>query len=180
LRPPRQSRLAPPSAAATASGNASFPATGIPEVDRAIAAGLDASGEGLGLLLRYLTTPCTTADGLGGPPKCAAGEAEGTPVEVFPMGGPESSFARAGETPAFLPLEVTGLYGVYRVARPGVTEEYFPAGDWGVVFNRPNGLLLDARVTSEGIVRIDYPPPGMGSEWWDVAAEEWLVQPRDQ
>jgi hypothetical protein len=29
-------------------------------------------------LVSYTTTACTTADGLGGPPKCESGEAEGT------------------------------------------------------------------------------------------------------
>ncbi|MGW8227107.1 MAG: hypothetical protein ACWGOY_15300, partial [Anaerolineales bacterium] len=45
-------------------------------------------------LVSYTTTACTTADGLGGPPKCEPGEAEGTLVEVLPILAGEGTFSR--------------------------------------------------------------------------------------
>ena len=46
-------------------------------------------------LVSYTTTACTIADGLGGPPKCEDGEAEGTLVEVLPVLGGEGTFSRS-------------------------------------------------------------------------------------
>jgi len=171
----------PPERAADTSAPVASPTAaqrvGIPAVDRVITAGLAGGAEGLRPLLRYLTTPCTTREGLGGPPKCAAGEAEGTPVEVFPLGGPEGTFLRAGEPPAFLPSDITGLYGVYRAALSPRPEPYWPGGEYGVVFTRSNGQLLDLRVSEEGIVRVDFTPPGIEANWWASAAEAWVVGP---
>lgn len=133
--------------------------TKIPAVDRVIEAALSGDSAALRGLMRFITTPCTTAEGLGGPPKCAAGEADGTAVEVFPVGGPEGTFVRAAEADGLLPLKVAGLYGVYRVPADAYREEYWPAGEYGVVFARTDGSFVVVLVSREGIVRLDYPDP---------------------
>lgn len=87
-------------------------------------------------LVQFLTTGCTTADGLGGPPKCAPGEVQGTLVEVFPIAGVEGHFVRPEEIDRTLEFNVKGLYAVYRPT-PGVdAEEYWPTGEYVLLFER--------------------------------------------
>ena len=87
----RATGIAPPSTRESA--------TGISELDRLAAVVLDNDLEARRELLRFTTAGCTTADGLGGPPKCDPGQAEGTPVDFLPIMGP-------GEGLALLPGEV--------------------------------------------------------------------------
>jgi hypothetical protein len=87
-------------------------------------------------LIQYISFGCTTADGLGGPPKCAPGEANGTLVEVFPVGGAEGHFVRPDEIDRALEFSVDGLYAVYRPV-PGVDPvEYWPVGEYALLFER--------------------------------------------
>jgi hypothetical protein len=88
-------------------------------------------------LVRYISVGCTTADGLGGPPKCAPGQAEGTLVEAFPVGDAEGHFVYPSEIDGTLELlSVEGLYAVYRPA-PGVDPvEYWPIGEYALLFER--------------------------------------------
>jgi len=110
--------------------------TGIEEVDAIIdaivAGGIDARRE----LVQYTTTGCTTALGLGGPPKCESGEAEGTLVEVFPFLRAEGEYVRRESIDRVLRFAVEGLYAVYRVPDDAYEEEYWPAGEYGIVFTR--------------------------------------------
>lgn len=87
-------------------------------------------------LVQFLTVGCTTADGLGGPPKCAEGEAEGTLVQVFPILGSEGHFARPDNINGTLEFSPEGLYAVYRPL-PGVdSAEYWPDGEYALLFER--------------------------------------------
>ena len=133
--------------------------TGIAEVDRVIGGVLSADRDSLRGLIHFLTAPCTTREGLGGPPKCEAGETEGTPVEVFPVGGVEGSFARRAEIDRLLQIAVTGLYAVYKVPANAYRADYWPAGDYDVVFLRHDNSFLVVHVGPDGIVRLDNLPP---------------------
>jgi hypothetical protein len=87
-------------------------------------------------LVSYTTTACTTADGLGGPPKCESGEAEGTLVEVLPVLGGEGTFSRPETVENALDFVFMGLFAVYRVPEDVGQTEYSPAGKYGLIFTR--------------------------------------------
>ena len=80
-------------------------------------------------------------------------------MEVFPVGGVEGSFARRADIDRLLQISVTGLYAVYKMPAAAHQEDYWPAGDYGVVFLRPDNSFLIAFVNPNGIVRLDNLPP---------------------
>jgi len=131
--------------------------TGIEDIDIILAAVEIGDPQALRDLFRFTSTACTTAEGLGGPPKCRDGESDGTHVEVLPFLGPEGSFLRRDEIGNFPGLNVTGLYAVYRVSENAYSEVEYPAGEYGVALvaqeSSPNIIL---QVLNGGIVRIDY------------------------
>jgi hypothetical protein len=111
-------------------------------------------------LVQYITVGCTTADGLGGPPKCSPGQAEGTLVEVFPVGGAEGAFARPEEIDGTLELlSVEGLYAVYQPV-PGVDPvEYWPVGEYALILERTlynASLPVTAFVQDGKLVRLGF------------------------
>jgi hypothetical protein len=130
--------------------------TGDTDVDAVLAAVESGDPQQLRDLFRFTTVACTTAEGLGGPPKCQDGEAEGTPVEVLPFLGSEGHFLRAADVSNFPGVDVTGLYAVYKVSDAAYSEEEYPVGEYAVMFvgdeNQP-GIVIQIR---DGIVRIDY------------------------
>jgi hypothetical protein len=130
--------------------------TGIADVDAVLAAVESGDPQQLRDLIRFTTVGCTKAEGLGGPPKCQDGEAEGTPVEVLPFLGSEGHFLRAADVSNFPGVNVTGLYAVYKVSDSAYSEEAYPVGEYAVMFvgdeNQP-GIVIQIR---DGIVRIDY------------------------
>ena len=133
--------------------------TGIEPVDRVLTAVFTNNPADLTALLSFETAPCTTAEGLGGPPKCKEGEAENTQVEVLPSIGSEGSFTRRNELPeGFLSGPFT-LRAVYEVKADVVQEDYYPAGKWGITLVK-DGQTVTLRVADSGIVRVDYDTPG--------------------
>ncbi len=108
--------------------------TGIADLDAVIKAVLGNSLPAKRGLVRYVTTPCTTAQGAGGPPKCAPGEADRAPVEVFPFVAAEGEFVRRDGIDRVLQFTVEGLYGVYRVPDSAFRAAYWPAGQYAAVF----------------------------------------------
>jgi hypothetical protein len=54
--------------------------------------------EALRALIEYTSAVCTHQDGLGGPPKCREGEAEGTPVAVLAFLGSGGDVKNRGST----------------------------------------------------------------------------------
>jgi hypothetical protein len=108
-------------------------------------------------LVSYSTTACTLADGLGGPPKCVQGEAEGTLVQVLPISAGEGTFSRPDSIYQALDFVVMGLYSVYQVPENENQPDYWPAGEYGIVFTRElNQAPLPVTVLVEDgrIVRI--------------------------
>lgn len=127
-------------------------------MEAAIDAVLSRNMESLRAAIVYTRTPCVTEQlGIGAPPKCRAGEAAGTLVDVLPSAQCEGFFSRPDEInldDAFN-TSVMGLYGVYRVPA-----DFFPPGTYAVVFvkNLP-GINEGARelvMTDRGIVGINY------------------------
>jgi len=133
-------------------------------------------------LLRFITVPCTTADGLGGPPKCRNGEADGALVEVFPFLGSEGGYLHKENLEAWTGLDVTKLYAVYRNSENIYSDENFPAGEFAIFLlsdeNFP-GVIL--QITDGQIVRIDTvfdtSVPGL-SNYLQANASEMLLPPK--
>ncbi|MCI0396848.1 MAG: hypothetical protein L0332_06340 [Chloroflexi bacterium] len=134
-------------------------ATVLDEVQPVLEAILSGSIDGRRALVEYVTTACTTADGLGGPPKCVEVETDGTPVQVFPAGGPETSFVRPAEIDNTLNFTVKGLYAVYETVPAADQPDYWPAGEYALLFERDQNdypLPIVAIVQDGRLVRLEY------------------------
>jgi hypothetical protein len=113
-------------------------------------------------LLQFIQVPCANVDGLGGPPACPEGVAEGTALEVFPNLGAEGSWATLEDmTMMFtnLNLQVKSLYAVYRQTPNPNAEPYYQPGEYAMLFERDINdmpLPIVLQVTKGRIVRIDY------------------------
>lgn len=155
--------------------------TGIDAVDRVIEAVLSKDAARVRSLLVFTSVGCTNADGLGGPPKCRAGEAEGTLVDVFPSLGAEGSHMRREDLDAWVPLNVNLVYAVYRVSAQAYTEPAFPAGEYAILFLGAEGHpAVIAQVTQDGIVRLDYIMDGDYKARLERDASEFLIAPLEQ
>ena len=107
--------------------------------------------------LAYLDIACTTTDGLGGPPKCGDGQADGTIVTVLPIAGPgEGSFLTPDTIDNIFPLEIDQLHTVYTLKDTVYTADYWPAGSLAFLFLQPNSQSITFYVTNGQIVRIGY------------------------
>lgn len=129
--------------------------TGIADVDAVLGALETGDPEDLHTLVQYTSAPCTTVEGLGGPPKCRAGETEGTTFNVLPFLGSEGSFIRQEEIGTWQGVDAAGLYAIYRVSESGRTEEYYPRGDYAVILKTVDGSVISLRIANGGIVRVD-------------------------
>ena len=111
-------------------------------------------------VIQYTRTACATVEGLGGPPPCPEGIAEGTEVEVFPTLGSEGSFIAPENMETFLNNSILkSLYAVYRVTPNPNIEPYFPEGDYAMLFERNvNDIPLPVvlRVLDGRVVRMDF------------------------
>jgi hypothetical protein len=131
--------------------------TGIEDVDVILEAVEADDMEQLRSLIHYTTVGCLNVDALGGPPRCRDGEAAGTLVEALPFIGPEGGFLRKDEIENWPGPEVVGIYAVYRVSGSVFSEEYYPAGEYGIFLLTDDGnSAMVLQVKDAGIVRIDY------------------------
>jgi len=130
--------------------------TGIAEVDVVLAA-IESEDPGqLRGLFGFTKTTCTTAEGLGGPPKCRDGEADHTPLEVLPFLGSEGSFLRNDEIDGFTGFDVSSIHAVFMVSDGAYSDENYPAGKYGVLLltdDTSEGIVL--QVTEGKIIRLD-------------------------
>jgi hypothetical protein len=132
--------------------------TGIGDIDHILAIVESGNREQLESLIQYTTAPCTTLDGLGGPPKCREGETDGTPVEALPLIGSEGGFIRKTEIDRWSGLDADALFAVYRAGEEGFEEEYYPRGEYAVVFLASGSeTAVTLRIENGMIVRVDYP-----------------------
>jgi hypothetical protein len=135
--------------------------TGIQEIDRVIDAFLLWTIIDRLELVRYITTPCITNDRLGAPPQCLEDEPEGTLVTAFPVSSGEGFMVRPEGIDDLFDFSVGGLYAVYRVPEGAYEADYWPAGEYGVVFTSEEGPAPHTVVllVEEGeIVRLDFDP----------------------
>lgn len=129
----------------------------VPHLDDLVSAASSGSTEDLLALVQFSSLPCTKEEGMGGPPKCFADEAEGTLVEVLPILGPEGHHIRRSEISSWPGIGDAQLYAAYRNSDSTYSDEFFPAGDFGVAFLMPDKVnVVVFQVTDDGIVRIDY------------------------
>ena len=130
---------------------------GIEEIDDVINAVASGDLQLLRSLVKFTTAKCTLLDGLGGPPKCRAGEAEGTPVEVLPLLGSEGSFIRKDEMENWQGIEASGLDAIYRVSVDVRAEEYYPTAEVAIIFLAPeNRPAVSLRLSDGRIVRLEH------------------------
>lgn len=134
-------------------------------------------------LVAFVNTACTTAEGLGGPPKCEGDETEGTEVTAFPVSGGEGTFNRPGNIERAFEFSVQGLYAVYRAPPTIDPAEYWPRGEYALLFDRtvnefPSPII--ALVEGGRIVRLGY-QFGMGAEEYfsSIAADQVLLTPAE-
>ena len=131
--------------------------TGTQNIDPVLAAVASHDPDQLRALIHYTTAPCTTADGLGGPPKCSAGEADGTMLEVLPVLGSEGGFIRRIDISTWSGVDASAIYAVYRGDQTVPIEQYYPAGDYAVIYiSSEHEPAISLRVADGGIVRLDY------------------------
>lgn len=134
--------------------------TGIPEVDTTITAVLSNDLALRETLIAYTTLGCTTADGLGGPPKCTESQTDGTPVSFFPILGPgEGSPVLPEAIAQSIEFTTTAVYAVYRVSPQFDNDPAYPAGVYGVIFSvsHPGFSFMNVRLNEQGqIIRLDY------------------------
>ncbi len=143
-----------------ASGEAFHPLatqTGITSIDQILDAISRNDVEALRSLVEFTDAQCTQLEGLGGPPKCRAGEEEGTPVEVLSFLGSEGSFLRRDEIGDWSGITASGLYAVYEVNAAVISsEQYYPIGKYVIVLtSEENQPAVALRVGESGIVRVD-------------------------
>ena len=135
-------------------------------------------------VFQYTKVGCTNRDGLGGPPKCPEGVAEGTIMEVFPVLGSEGSFTAPEDMENLLTNTLLkGLYAVHRVT-PGPNDEpYYPVGEYAMLFERDINdvsLPIILRVLDGKVVRMDF-RFGVTPEdiLKDVPVEDILIAPQE-
>lgn len=132
--------------------------TGIAEIDPILAAVASRDRDRLESLIQYTTAPCTTQDGLGGPPKCREGEVEGTLIEALPSISSEGSFIRRLEIDRWIGVDASALFAVYRTVEGRFEEEFYPRGEYAIVFiTSGSEPAVALRILDGRIVRVDYP-----------------------
>lgn len=134
--------------------------------------------------IQYSQVACANMDGLGAPPRCPEGVAEGTVMQVFPMLGSESSFAKPEEMAGVLDRAIVkGLYAVYRVTPNPNIEPWFPEGEYAMIFERDmNDISLPVvlRVLNGKIVRMDFSAGVSAADLLkEIPVEHVLVTPQE-
>ena len=119
----------------------STPAGRPPAVTRLIEAVSARDTVALGSMLQFVRTPCTTAQGAGGPPKCGPVLSAGTVVEVLPVSSCELGWyepEQARDLAASTLPSVGELQAVLRVTQPLFvdTGAAYPALTHAAVFTR--------------------------------------------
>jgi hypothetical protein len=75
------------------------------------------------------------------------------------MLGGEGSHLRRSDFNSWPGIGKAQLYAVYRNIQNTQTDEFFPAGEFGVAFLQEDGVnVVVFQVTEDGVARIDYQP----------------------
>ena len=131
--------------------------TGIQVIDRVLSAVATGDPQKLRAVIEFFDAKCTQREGLGGPPKCREAEAEGTPVEVLAVLGPEGGHLRKDEIENWPGIRADGVYAVYEVNTAVISsEQYYPVGNYAILFvDEENKIATALRIGERGIVRVD-------------------------
>lgn len=130
--------------------------TGIADIDVVLDAVESNDQQRIRELLRFSNVPCTTADGLGGPPKCRENESDGTLVEVFPFLGSEGGYLHKENLDLWTGIDVDQLYAIYRNSDDVYSDANFPAGEYAILFLSGDDFPgTSLQVAGGQIVRID-------------------------
>jgi hypothetical protein len=152
--------------------------TGVLELDKIVDAALRGDKDELKSLMKFNQVKCTLAEGLGGPPKCLAGEQDGTVVEVFPILDSEGYFLRKADLENWNGLDVSALFAVYEVSASAYSDENYPAGQYAIVFIGADQVTSWTLQVEQGnIVRMDHGfefPPSIP----DGNVLRFLIEPR--
>jgi len=129
----------------------------VPVLDAIIQAVTTHDAERLQDLIHFSSMGCTHTLGMGGPPKCRAGETDGTPVEVLSFLGSEGSFLRKDEIGSWTGIAASGIYAVYEVNTAVISSEQdYPVGKYVILLvAEENQSLVAVRIGERGIVRVD-------------------------
>ena len=131
--------------------------TGVLELDRIIDAALRGGKDELKSLMKFNQVKCTLAEGLGGPPKCLAGEQDGTVVEALPILDSEGHFLRKADLESWNGLDVSALFAVYEVSDSAYSDENYPAGQYAIVFVAADQTTSWTLQVDQGtIIRLDH------------------------
>jgi hypothetical protein len=154
--------------------------TGIDEIDKVIDAIMGNDIDDRLEMVRMITTACTTADGLGGPPKCEPGEADGTIVDVFPVSNGEGHHVRPGQLQDIFDFTVRGLIAVYVVPEDAYHADYWPAGEYGIALTSEDGGYPHAIILLEEdgqIVRLEFIPIWPPFDMIRQKSDEFILPP---
>jgi hypothetical protein len=154
--------------------------TGIEEIDMVIDAMMSDDLAAREDLIRYTISACTTQDGLGGPPKCTQDEEDGKIVEAFPVLYSEGTHVRPEEIEEVMNFTVRGLLAVYHVPDDAYESDYWPAGDYGIVFTSEDGdfsHVVVLLIENGQIVRLDFLLPWPPFEQIWARSDEFVLPP---
>jgi len=122
-------------------------------------------------LVVHPTVACTTAQGMGGPPKCEEGMPEGTEMQVFPFASCEGEWTRFGvQTVAQFAHRTAGLWGVIDVDQYWGSTDGWETPDTFLAFHTesPSEDFISYLEVADGrIVRASY---GCGGTLDDLLA----------
>jgi len=159
---------------------------GVPAFDELAERFVEGDIAGLVDAVRYTALACETVQGLGGPPECRPGEAEGTIVHVIPFSSCEGEYKREDQLVPLLEAQVErdpGLYAAFSLRDRGTPER--PLGEYGILFRLdgpagvgPLGLMFG--VSGEGELMGIW--AGCGATPADIferfAGDEVLLEPQ--
>ena len=130
--------------------------TGIADIDAILEAAAIGDVQTLLPFIQFTETKCTNQEGMGGPPKCREGEAEGTAVEVLPFLSSEGHFLRKDEIQQWNGIEPVGLYAIYEASQAVFSEEDYPGGKYAILLlTAGSDPALALRIGESGLVRVD-------------------------
>lgn len=135
--------------------------SGNDEIDNLIEAVMNRDIDARLDLIRYTNAACTTLDGLGGPPKCQGDEEDGTLVSAFPISNGEGTHIRPESIRTAFDFKVRRLYAIYLVQSDAYETDYWPAGEYGVVFTSEEGgfpHVVTVFIEGGQIVRLAFDP----------------------
>ncbi|HAY84427.1 MAG TPA: hypothetical protein DCY42_05745 [Chloroflexi bacterium] len=132
--------------------------TGVDEIDIVIDAFLKGDEAARLDLVRYANSACVSGCVLCDPPNCIGEEADGTLVDVFPLYNEGKQYFRPRDIQGIFGFAVRGLLAVYKVPEETFRLDYWPAGEYGVVFTSEEGgapHIIIVLIEDGEIVRMD-------------------------